>query len=177
MRAFSALEFSAVFAIGGSFLAVAVPAFFRNLSASKLTEPIEGLDHMVTNAVAYAAHHPQEISFPPSAPLTPAEVPRGIRVVDPRDAWRHLTWLSLGFGFDPCAREPASCVTPCTPHAFSFKFDSELDPATLVMRFTATAHGDLDGDGVVSTFEVRGERIPGQPARVLPGMFIDREVE
>ncbi len=174
MRSFSALEFAAAFAIGGSLLAVAVPSFFKNLSASKLTEPIEGLDRMVRSAVAYAGRHPQEISFPPSAPLTPAEVPRGVRVVDPPDAWKHLTWLSLDFGFDPCARTATSCGTP---HAFSFKFDSELDPATQVMRFTATAHGDLDGDGIVSTFEVRGERVPGQPARVLPGMFIDREVE
>ena len=45
------------------------------------------------------------------------------------------------------------------------------------MRFTAAAHGDLDGDGLVSTFEVAGERSPAQPARVLPGMFVDREVE
>jgi hypothetical protein len=177
VRAFSALQFAAFFAVGGSCLAAAVPAFFRNLSASKLSEPIEGLDRMVTGAVAYAARHPQEISFPPSAPLTPAEVPRGVRVTDPPDAWRHLTWLSLDFGFDPCAKERPPCNLQPIPHAFSFKFDSELDPATQVMRFTATAHGDLDGDGVVSTFEVRGERVPGQPARVLPGMFIDREVE
>ncbi|APR78448.1 Hypothetical protein A7982_03795 [Minicystis rosea] len=174
MRSFSALRFAAVFAVGGSVLAVAVPAFYRNLSASKLTEPIEGLDRMVRGAVAYAARHPQEISFPPSAPLTPAEVPRALRVIDPPDAWKHLTWLSLDFGFDPCARTQLSCGTP---HAFSFKFDSEIDPTTQVMRFVATAHGDLDGDGVLSTFEVRGERAPGQPARVLPGMFIDREVE
>jgi hypothetical protein len=164
VRSFSALELAAVFAVGGSLLAVAVPAFLRNLSASKLTEPIEGLDRMVVSAVAYAAAHPQEISFPPSSPLTPAEVPRGVRVVDPPEIWQHLTWRSLGFRFDE-------------PHAFSFKFDSELDPATQVMRFTATAHGDLDGDGMVSTFEVRGERAPGREARVLPGMFIDREVE
>jgi len=164
VRPFSALEFAAVFAVGGSLLAVAVPAFVRNLSASKLSEPIEGLDRMVQSAVAYAARHPQEISFPPPAPLTPAEVPRGVRVVDPPEIWQHLTWRSLDFRFE-------------TPHAFSFKFDSELDPATQVMRFTATAHGDLDGDGMLSTFEVRGERAPGRPARVLPGMFIDREVE
>jgi hypothetical protein len=164
MRSFSAIELSAVFAVGGSLLAVAVPAFFRNLSASKLSEPIDGLDRMVTQAIAYAAVHPQEISFPPSAPLTPAQVPRGTRAVDPPEAWEHLTWKSLNFRFTE-------------PHAFSFKFDSELDPQTQAMRFTATAHGDLDGDGTLSTFEVRGERLPGQPARVLPGMFIDREVE
>lgn len=183
MRSFSALQFAAVFAVVGSTLAVTVPAFLRNLTASKLSEPMEGLDGMVRGAVAYAARHPQEISFPPSAPLTPAEVPRGVRVVDPPDAWRHLTWLALDFGFDPCAAKPhpsgkePACSTPRVEHAFSFKFDSELDPVTRVMRFTATAHGDLDGDGVLSTFEVRGERAPGQPARILPGMFIDREVE
>jgi hypothetical protein len=174
VRSFSALEFAAMFAVGGSLLAVAVPAFLRNLSASKLAEPIDGLDRMVTSAVAYASQHPQEISFPPSAPLTPAEVPRGVRVVDPAEVWQHLTWLSLHFGF---CTEAADGKPVCVPHAFSFKFDSELDPATHVMRFTATAHGDLDGDGMVSTFEVRGERVPGHPARVLPGMFIDREVE
>lgn len=160
----STLELSAIFAVGGSILAVAIPTFFRNLSASKLSEPIEGLDRLVTSAVAYAAVHPQEICFPPSAPLTPSQVPRGVRAVDPPEAWEHLTWKSLDFRFDQ-------------PHAFSFKFDSQLDPITQAMRFTATAHGDLDGDGSLSTFEVRGEKLPGQPARVLPGMFIDREVE
>jgi hypothetical protein len=160
----SPLELAAIFAVGGSVLAVAVPAFFKNLSASKLSEPIDGLDRMVTHAVAYAEAHPPPLSFPPPAPLTPAQVPRGVRAVDPPEAWEHLTWLSLDFRYTEA-------------HAFAFKFDSELDPASQAMRFTATAHGDLDGDGTLSTFEVRGERLPGQKARVLPGMFIDREVE
>ncbi|WP_438030929.1 hypothetical protein [Sorangium sp. So ce233] len=162
-RSWSALELSAAFAVGGSVLAVAVPAFFRNLSASKLSEPIEGLDRLVTSAVAYAESRPQEISFPPSAPLTPAQVPRGVRAVDPPGAWEHLTWRSLDFRVEG-------------PHAFAFQFTSELDAAK-TMRFVATAHGDLDGDGALSTFEVRGERVPGESARVLPGMYVDREVE
>ncbi|KYF68894.1 hypothetical protein BE11_42110 [Sorangium cellulosum] len=162
-RSWSALELSAAFAVGGSVLAVAVPAFFRNLSASKLSEPIEGLDRLVTSAVAYAESRPQEISFPPSAPLTPDQVPRGVRAVDPPGAWEHLTWRSLDFRVEG-------------PHAFAFQFTSELD-ASKTMRFVATAHGDLDGDGALSTFEVRGERVPGESARVLPGMYVDREVE
>lgn len=143
---------------------VAIPSFIQNLSASKLSEPIDGLDRLVTNAVAYARPRPQPISFPPSAPLTPAEVPRGEPAEDPPNAWEHLTWKSLDFRFD-------------AEHAFAFEFESALDPNTGVMRFVATAHGDLDGDGLISTFEVRGERVPGQEARVLPGMFVDREVE
>jgi hypothetical protein len=160
----SPAELAAIIAVGGSVLAVALPSFIRNLSFSKMSEPIDNLDMLVTNAITYAHGRPQNISFPPSAPLTPAEVPRGATATDPLDAWQHLTWRSLKFGFDG-------------PHHFAFKFDSALDPQTGVMRFVATAHGDLDGDGVLSTFEVRGERVPGHDARVLPGMFIDREVE
>ena len=163
-RARSANEIAAVIAVGGSLLAIAVPAFIENLSYSKLSEPIDGLDRMVSNAVSYAEGRPQSISFPPSAPLTPAEVPRGEPAADPAGVWQHLTWLSLKFRFDK-------------PHSFAFKFDSALDPQTGVMRFVATAHGDLDGDGVLSTFEVRGERRAGEAARVLPGMFIERELE
>jgi len=160
----SAAELAAFIAVGGTVLAVAVPSFIRNLSFSKLSEPIDGLDRMVTNAVSYAHGRPQNISFPPSAPLTPEQVPRGIAAEDPPDSWQHLTWLSLNFRFD-------------APHHFAFKFDSTLDPHSGVMSFVATAHGDLDGDGVLSTFEVRGQRAPGHDARVSPGMFVDREVE
>ena len=157
-------ESGRVIAVGGSVLTVAIPSFVRNLTFSKLNEPIDGLDKLVTNALSYANGRPQNISFPPSAPLTPAEVPRGVAASDPAGSWAHLTWRSLQFSFD-------------VPHRFAFKFDSALDPNTGVMRFVATAHGDLDGDGVLSTFEVRGERAPGRQPRVIPGMFVDREVE
>jgi hypothetical protein len=164
MRALTAAQAAAIFGVAGSVLAVAIPAFVRNLSASKLSEPIDGLDRIVTNAVVYAEVHAQEISFPPSAPLTPSQVPRGVRAADPAEAWEHLTWKCLDFAYTE-------------PHAFAFQFTSELDQNTQAMRFTAAAHGDLDGDGMLSTFEVRGERLPGQGPRVLPGMFVDREVE
>ncbi len=163
-RALTIVQLAAIFGVSGSVLAVAIPAFVRNLSASKLSEPIDGLDRIVTNAVAYAQVHPHEISFPPSAPLTPAQVPRGTRTTDPPEAWEHLTWKCLDFSF-------------LEPHAFAFQFDSGLEEATQTMRFSAKAHGDLDGDGMSSTFEVKGERLLGQSPRVLPGMFVDREVE
>jgi hypothetical protein len=163
-REWSAAEVAAAIAVGGSLLAVAVPTFVRNLSFSKLSEPVDGLDRLVASALAYAHGRPQDISFPPSAPLTPAEVPRGEAQPDPPNAWEHLTWRSLRFAF-------------AEPHCFAFKFESAFDPRSEVMRFVATAHGDLDGDGALSTFEVRGERVPGRDARVIPGMFVDREVE
>jgi hypothetical protein len=42
----------------------------------------------------------------------------------------------------------------------------------------ATAHGDLDGDTVTSTFEVHGHDATGEPGPVIePGMVVSAEVE
>jgi len=158
------LRVASIVGIGGSLLAVAVPAFVNALSASKLTEALDGLDHIANHAVAGAESRKQEESFPPSVELTPKEVARGARVVDPPETWDHLTWRALDFH-------------PEGAHAFSFQFDSTHDAVSGVSRFAATAHGDLDGDGSWSTFQVQGERTPGGAAKVLPGLLVSRELE
>jgi hypothetical protein len=161
---FSLLELAAIVGIGGSVLAVAVPSFGRSLSASKLSEPLDALSRMSRTAVVRAEQHNQPESFPPSVELTPAEVPRGVRVRAPEGSWDHLSWRALDFRFEH-------------EQAFSYKFESSFDPVNGRARFWATAHGDLDGDGTWSTLQTQGERLPGQPARVLPGLFVAREVE
>ena len=150
--------------VGGSLVAIAIPAFVANLSASKLSEPVHSLSAMVTHAVAYGNAHSAKESFPPPAPLTPAEVPKGISVVDPPGTWDHLSWRALDFR-----------VT--TEHAFSYEFASHADPVSNSWQFNATAHGDLDGDGQLSTFSVFGEKVRDGEARALPGMYVDRELE
>lgn len=158
------LRFAAIFGIGGSLLAVSVPAFVRALSASKSTEALDGLSRISAQAVAQAAAHEQSESFPPSVGLTPAEVPRGVRVKDPPGTWDHLTWRALAFKMEH-------------EHAYSFQFESSFDKVGQASRFSATAHGDLDGDGNLSTFEVRGERLPGQSAHMMAGLLVSREFE
>jgi hypothetical protein len=161
VRTLSPIEFAVAFAIAGSVLAVAVPEFLHGLHASRLVEPIDGLKRVAASAVAYASREGVEPGFPADAPLTPAEVPRGVRVSDPEGTWTHPTWRALDFGFD-------------YPHAFSFAFASTATPQGGAFR--ATAYGDLDGDGVRSTFEVQGER-DADGARVIPGMYVESEVE
>jgi hypothetical protein len=155
------LEVAFIIAIGGSVLAVAVPTFLHELQASRLTEAVDGVRKIATGAVVYADGKPLPMAFPPPAPLTPASIPRGDRVVDPDGTWDHLTWASLGFSINHA-------------HYFSFAFDSTNGPAQ--SSFVARAHGDLDGDGERSTFEMRGEATV-QGAQVLPGLLVDREVE
>ena len=158
------LQLAAVFGIGGSLLAVAVPAFLGNLRASKLSESPDNLALLVRNATVYGDSHPEPACFPPSVELTPKDVPRGNLVKDPPGTWDHLTWRALGFRI-------------VDEHAFAFQFTSQYEQTTGTMRFVTTAHGDLDGDGAVSTFTVYGEKVRGQPARALPGMYVEDELE
>lgn len=160
-RSFSALQLAAGIAIVGSLLAIFVPTFLRNLHASHLTEAVQGVNAIAAGALLYAEGKPPAEAFPPSAPLTPAEVPRGRRVEDPPGTWDHMTWAALGFRMDHA-------------HSFCFAFDSNLGPTH--STFVARAHGDLDGDGERSTFELRGEALP-EGARMLPGLYVEREVE
>lgn len=167
LRRFTAVEMAVASALVGSLLAIAVPTFVREVRASRFVEPAQGLERIGAAAVAYARTHPVAQAFPPSAPSTPSAPPRGRCEADPPGTWDQPTWRALDF-------QP---VPPGTPHCFSFSFDSSLSPARSTFR--AQAHGDLDGDGIPSTFEVTGHDIDGDPAGPVldPGMYVDSEVE
>ncbi len=164
---YSALEIATAFALIGSLAAIAVPVFLREVHASRFVEPVRGLERMGASAVAYARVHPVSLAFPPSAPLTPGVPPRGHCEPYPREAWQTPAWRALDFQPEPVD----------APHCFAFAFDSALSPSKSTFR--ADAHGDLDGDGIFSTFEVTGHAIENDPAgpALDPGMYVDSEVE
>ncbi len=161
MRSVTPLEAAVAVAVAGAVLATALPAFVRNLHASKLVEPIDGLGRIATRATALAAGRPVESAYPESVPLTPAEVPAGVRVTDPPGTWDHPTWRALEFGFT-------------VPHSFSFAFESGGSPEQAAFR--ARAHGDLDGDGSLSELSISGQSRAGSEPTVSP-MELYREVE
>jgi hypothetical protein len=166
----TAVEIAVTFAVVGSLVAVAVPAFVRNLHASRLVEPVDGVKAIAEGATAYAKAHDVPHAYPPSAPLTPGAVPRGTLEIDLPGVWDHPTWKALGFR---AAEEGVA-------HAFAFAFDGVNGPAH--SQFAAVAHGDLDGDGVTSTFETRGhfERATADAGGVPviePGMTVEAELE
>jgi len=160
VRRFTPVELAIGAAILGSLLAVAVPAFVHDLHASRFVEPTEGLERLGASAVAYAIASGR---FPDSAPLTPAAPPRGKKEVDPPGAWDGPTWKALAFRPSPEG----------VPHAYSFSFESTAGGAA----FVAQARGDLDGDGVLSTFETRGGSGHDVTPAVLPGMYVEAELE
>jgi hypothetical protein len=163
-RGFTAVEAAAFVAVIGSVLAVAVPTFVRDFHASHLVEATSGLERIGAAAVAAAEGHAPAEAFPPSAPRTPALVPKGVPAVDPPGTWDHPTWQELSF-------RP---VTEGHPHRFAFGFAS-ADGAR-GGAFTARAEGDLDGDGLPSTFELSGVA-DAEGAHVAPGLYVRSELE
>lgn len=161
MKSFSTIQVALLFATLGSVLAVFVPHFLRNLHASRLAEPIDGLNHLATWASVHAAGFPTTLAYPPSVSRTPEQVPAGVAQRDPEGTWSHPTWKLLGFRKQD-------------PHFYSFEFESACNEAGA--HFTARAAGDLDGDGELSRFELFGETRPGSHP-VIYSISMDREVE
>lgn len=164
MRPLTPVEAALCVAVCGSVLAVGIPAFVRDLHASRLVEPIDGLNRIAAAAAAHAVEHAGSggaSRYPESAPRTPREVPSGAPALDPPGVWEHPTWVTLGLSFD-------------TPHSYSFEFDSGRRGRR--SKYTATAQGDLDGDGQLSEFSIRGEAVEGREPVTLP-MEMRREIE
>jgi hypothetical protein len=138
------IEGAVAFALSGSLLAVAVPAFCRSVELSYATEPVAGLERIHRGAGAYAAAHAGTAArFPPTVAQTPAVPPRGTRELDPPGIWDHATWVAIAFRAAPEG----------VPHRYAFAFTSTFGAEG--SSFVATSRGDLDGDGVLSTFEIR----------------------
>jgi hypothetical protein len=161
VRSLSPVEAALCVAVGGSVLAVGIPAFVRNLHASRLVEPIDGLNRIAAAAAALVAAGDAKPAYPPSVGPTPATVPLGEPSLDPPGTWSQPTWESLRFGFSH-------------PHSYNFEFQSEVRGRRA--RYRAIARGDLDGDGQPSEFAVRGEAREGEAPVTFP-LEMHREIE
>lgn len=76
--------------------------------------------------------------FCPTGPLTPSAVPKGTKLKVDNAAWNDTTWKCLMFTLND-------------PQFYAYRHVSNGAVGTTAM-YTATAHGDLDGDTVTSTF-------------------------
>ena len=131
-------------------------------------EPTEGLDR-IKNGARYFYETVRHDSngdqlprrFPRSTPPTPAK-PRCEKATTPEALWNIMPgWKELKFAITE-------------PHYYSFQFLSAGTGAAAV--FTARATGDLDCDGELSTFELRGSVDRDGTVKVV-GPVIWNEIE
>jgi type IV pilus assembly protein PilA len=142
----------------GVLAAIAIPAYVKYVKKSKAAEARHMVRRIADGGRAFfaATPHPQKPRFPaPSAGPTP---PLGTCCVqgekctpDPA-LWAVEPWTSLRFSVDD-------------PHYFSYSYRRAQDGAS----FTALAHGDLDCDGVYSTFAI--VEVLGAPAAADVGVL------
>lgn len=129
----TATEAAASFAVVGSVLAVVVPSCIRTVRLSRTAEATENLERLTRAVVALEPNKPLT-----AAPLTPAMVPRGGPVSDPAGTWEHPGWKALSFALDE-------------PHWYAYRVDVDDRPGVFD-KVHVVAHGDLDGDGLLSTY-------------------------
>lgn len=141
----------------GVLAAVAVPSFMKYMKKSKTAEGVINLKHISHNAREYyITGDPEGLtvgskSLPPSVGPTPAlgTCCASGEKCSPQDGdWNQAGWKALDFAMSD-------------PHYYSYEFVSA--PAdSAVQSFTAFAYGDLDCDGVYSTYSAYGEVINGE---------------
>lgn len=149
--------------------AVAIPAFLRYISRSKTVEATMNVRRLYDSSVSYYdAEHATATGnivppqFPTSIPLTPAEIPCGEAVMPNARDWDHPGWEALNFSISD-------------PHRYSYQYDSSGE--RIGSTFTASAFGDLDCDGVISTFVRVGEVEEGNYIRGGAGLYQQYELE
>lgn len=77
----------------------------------------------------------------------------------PAQLWTHSAWAALGVHID-------------VPHRFHYRFSAGPCPGKGSCAFTSQAFGDLDDDGVWSTFERSGMRDATGP-NAAAGLYLD----
>lgn len=139
---------TAMVGVAGVLAAVAIPAFMKYTRRSKTSEATMNVRRMFDGAVAFYSSEqigPDGSLLPRRFPQTTAPSPDR-RFCDDGDdgfaadpsVWRQPGWQELNFAIDG-------------GHRFQYQFISKGSGRTA--EFTARALGDLDCDGVLSTFE------------------------
>jgi len=154
---------SATLAVVGVLSAVAIPAFIKYIKKSKTIEARENVKRLHDSVIAYYHEHGK---LPASTPLSPAN-PKACCEKCAPDArlWTDARWSQLQFSVD-------------APHYYAYQLVVGNDRVSggRATAFTVRAMGDLDCDGVMSTFEMYGQVIDGK-LRVGDDIYRQRELE
>ena len=169
---FTLIELMVVIAIIGILASTALPALQRYITRARTAEATMNLRHIYDQSVIYfstEAVSEEGVVFPNQFPgsegPTPENVPPGVKVVPP--LFEEPTWRALGFQITDLIR-------------FSYKYESNgNDPNAISgdQYFIGSAHGDIDADGLTSTYQRRAEGEAGGRVQGAAFLYIEHPME
>jgi len=168
---FTLIELMIVVAIIGVVAAIAIPAFTAYIAKARSAEARESLRRIAVDARAYyletwgtrADDEPIPHQFPDDEPTTPVLdcCSNGSKCAADVAPWQTPTWEALSFSM---------------PDAHYYRYEFLSTGTNVDANFTARAYGDLDCNGVRSTFEIYG-RINEQGEPSHTGIMVHHERE
>lgn len=191
-KGFTLVELMIVVAIIGILAAIAIPAFMKNAKKAKTTEATLNIKKIQEGAISY--YHEEHVKagsavpiarqFPdtPAVPVAPAAGACCPNKCAPNNAlWVDPSWQALKFGLSDA-------------HYYSYSYDATTngvgttplsgttvttlaDGTTPNTFFFAGAYGDLNCNGVFSTFEMFGAIDGTNNITTSAGMYSNLELE